>query len=177
LISSAIAVPIIDPTQVISIIRGDGLVVAKGSASAVMPRLNDGHKQEATLLAVDRAITDHRERELTARADSLDQREQAIEERERQAFADKVRSFADAVSKLQARMDSLEKRRADEDAALKALQSDDGDLEAVKPAPHPVTGGRRNCHGGRWTLASAVDVADAKMQPKSATAFTPTAFS
>jgi hypothetical protein len=144
-----LAVPIIDPTQTITITRGDGLVIAKGSASMLADQVKDGRqgRADAAKVMVERVIIDHKERELDARADALAERERTIQAREDAAYADGMARLTRGLSDIARRMDAFEKRRdeerlakeiADADRALAALQSDDGDLEAIKEAPHEL---------------------------------------
>jgi hypothetical protein len=115
--------PFIDPTQTITITRGDGLVIANGSASAVFRHVKDSaiNRQEAAAMTAEAAIAEAnakaRLREIEARADALDQREAEIEAREQKAFSDQIRAFADGVTEIGRRLDALERARNEAELA------------------------------------------------------------
>jgi hypothetical protein len=118
----------------------DGSIIARGSLSALMERVNQSVPRmnaEQAIAAAAKAI--QRERDDKVRADSLDRREAEIKAREDAARAADLRRFVDGVSALTARMDALEQER--NQRTLDALPDPDSpqadDLEAVLEAPGP----------------------------------------
>jgi hypothetical protein len=147
----------------------DGEIIAKGPLSMLMeripqsvPRLN----AEQAIQAAAKAVA--REQRLDARADSLDQREAEVQAPEDAIFADQVRSFCDSVLAVGRRLDALEEvrrqeRLADEiaaaDAALKALQADEGDLEP-KESPNEHHAEEIEVRGGSTSAEEAISTSD-----------------
>jgi hypothetical protein len=90
----------------------DGSIIARGSMSALLERVNQSVPRmnaEAAIVAAAKAMA--RERWLDARADSLDARERRLDAREDAARAADLQRFVDGVQALSARMDSLEAER------------------------------------------------------------------
>jgi hypothetical protein len=146
-----------------------GNIIARGSLSALLERVNQSVPRmnaEQAIAAAARAI--QRERDDAARADALDQRERDIEERERQAFADRISRFADGVKAVARRMDALEQRQADAtlaeeikqaDEALRALR-DEGDLDGIKVAPNLRDAEKIEAYGGNSEAEGAIEKGD-----------------
>jgi hypothetical protein len=168
--------PFIDPTQTITITRGDGVVIANGSASAVFRHVKDSRiNRDAATLTAEAAIAEAnakaRLREVEARADALDARENAIATREKKAFSDQIRAFANSVSALASRFDAFV--QVHQDAELAKLPDPDNprqadDLEAPIEPSAPRHQERLEAmeavDTGERELAEAEDVLDDELQ-------------
>jgi hypothetical protein len=123
-------------------IAPDGSEIATGRLDFLNKQLEAHRTAEGAIRAAALAA-DARHR---ARADELQAREDAVAARELALKADAFIKLTDGLRSLSARMDAFEERQeqeriADEireaDEALKALQADDGPLQATLSAPEP----------------------------------------
>jgi hypothetical protein len=144
-----------------------GEVIATGSLDFLNRQLEAHRTSEGAIRAAALAA----DTSIKARNDAVAAREIAQTNRE-------IRSFADAVGRLNARLDALEKakaaaeeakerqRLADEiaaaDAALRALEADTGDLE-VKEAPNERDAEEIEAQGGASEAETAIDKLDDQM--------------
>jgi hypothetical protein len=87
--------------------RRTGEVIAVGPLDLLNDRLA-AHRTAEAAITLSRIQADLDAR---ARAGALQVREDAVDKREQEAFADKVRTFSDAVDRLSARVDAEERRR------------------------------------------------------------------
>jgi hypothetical protein len=91
---------------------GSGEQVLDGSFPELMTVIPDSVARQSAEGAIRAyALAKSRETMDRIRSDDLDRREATVAERERQDFTNKVRSFADAVAALEAKVDALEQRR------------------------------------------------------------------
>jgi hypothetical protein len=137
-----------------------GEVLATGPLSLLNDQLAARRTAEGAIRAAALAAdSSHR-----ARADSLDQREAAIEARERQADAAAIKAFCDGVEALSRRMGALEESRRQEDLATEIRQADEAlkGLEANDdgPAEIKLPSAERDrdeigCHDAKSAIASA----------------------
>jgi hypothetical protein len=112
----------------------DGSIIARGSLSALMERVNQSVPRmsaEQAIAAAAKAI--HREADDKVRADALQERELAVKAREDAIFADNVRKFVDGVAEVARRLVSLEQKR--NQAILDNLPDPDACADFLPQAP------------------------------------------
>jgi hypothetical protein len=141
---------------------GSGEQILDGSFPELMTVIPDSVARTSAEAAI-RAYTLAKSRATMdrIRSDDLDRREATVAERERQDFTNKVRSFADAIEALEAKVDALEQRRIQ--SKLDAAPDPDdpkshGDhLQAPLPAPEDEDKERLAAMSAERSLPDAED--------------------
>jgi hypothetical protein len=164
--------PIVSENQQYQLVRSDGTVILKGGFSQLMEAIPQSTARLDAEQAIAAAkVAKAREQRLDAKADSLAKRESEVQARERQADAAAMKAFCDGVSAVGKRLDALEEAERQErlaaeiaaaDAALKALQADEGDLEP-KESPNQRDAEEIEAQGGATEAETAIGKSDDQM--------------